>query len=152
MKYTNSIVIRHGMLSKGSMPISPCVHLLTVLIKHYALLTCSFAAMVLHSTVTIISLSFSNSTSIKMVLTLKPALIYTCRTQYKCFARLLAVLTGTCSVVMNLICRDIVNRKAVPSTKNRSATFVNTLLVSTREHGTCGLPPQALGFVKLFFL
>jgi len=47
--------------------------------------------------------------------------------------KLLAVLTGTCSAVMSLICWDIVNRKAVPSTKNTSATIVILLLVSTRE-------------------
>jgi hypothetical protein len=90
----------------------------------------------LHSTVGSIFLSFSNSPSINIVLTLKPALLYTCRTQSKCLARLLAILTGTCSVVMNLICQDIVNRKAVPSTKNTSATIVINLLVSTREQGT----------------
>ncbi len=71
-----------------------------------------------------------------MVLTLKPALLYTCRTQSKCSARLLAVHTGTCSAVMNLIHWDIVNRKAVPSTKNTYAAIVITLLVSTREQGT----------------
>jgi hypothetical protein len=71
-----------------------------------------------------------------MVLTLKPALLYTCRTQSKCLARLLAILTGTCSAVMNLIHWDIVNRKAVPSTKKTYAAFVITLLVSTREQGT----------------
>jgi hypothetical protein len=134
MKYTNSIFIQHGMLSKGSKPISPRVLSLTVLIERSALLTCSFAAMVLHSTVGSIFLSFSNSLSINMVLTLKPALLYL-QDLIQMLGKALGrphghVLIGD---ELDLICRDIVNRKAVPSTKNTSVAIVITLMDSTRE-------------------
>jgi hypothetical protein len=153
MKYTNLIFIRHGMFSKGSVPISPRVLSLTVLIECYASLMCSFAAMLLHSTVGSIFVSFSNSPSINIVLTLKPALLYTCRTQSKCLARLLAILTGTCSAVMNLICWGIVNKKAVPSTKNTSAAIVITLLDPPENKALPhSLPPRAPGLFELSFL
>ena len=69
------------------------------------------------------------------VLTVNPARAYTWTTRSICLAKLLAVLTGTCSAVINLIRLDTVIRKAVPSTKKTSAAIVTILLCSTNERG-----------------
>ena len=134
-KYMNFIFIHRGMCSKGRVVISPLAHSLIVLIPCSASLTCSLAVVVLHSSLGTRSLIFSNSPSIRIVLTQKPARAYTWTTQSICLAKLLAVLTGTCSAVINLIRLDTVIRKAVQSTKKTSAASVTILLCSTSERG-----------------
>jgi len=134
-KYMNSIFIRRGMCSKGRVVISPLARSLIVLIPRSASLTCSLAAVVLHSSLGTRSLICSNSPSIRIVPTVNPACAYTWTTRSICLAKLLAVLTGTCSAVINLIRLDTVIRKAVPSTKKTSAARVTTLLCSASEQG-----------------
>jgi hypothetical protein len=69
-----------------------------------------------------------------MVLTLKPALLYL-QDLIQMLGKALGrpyghVLIGD---ELDLIRQDIVNRKAVPSTKNTSVAIVITLMDSTRE-------------------
>jgi hypothetical protein len=116
-KYTNSIFIRFETRLKGSVANRPRILSFTVCIVCSASLTCSFAAVVLHSTVGIRDLIFSNFQSIKIVLTTNPASSYTSKTCLRCLLRLVAVMTGTCSAVTNFILLATV-------TKNTSAANV----------------------------
>jgi hypothetical protein len=54
VKYTNSIFMCRQMCVNGSVVAIPCVRSFTILMEHSALLMCSFAVVVLHSTVGII--------------------------------------------------------------------------------------------------
>jgi hypothetical protein len=127
---------RHGVYWKGSIHTIPLIRSFNVWIERSALLTCSFAAVVLHTRFRISASTFSNSPSIRIVRTLKPALVYTCTTHAKCLLRLLAIRVATCSTVMNLICLNTVNRNTILSTKNTSAANVTILLRSTTSRGT----------------
>ncbi len=124
------------MWENSSVASGPRVRSFIVLIVHSALLTCSLAAVVLHSRLGSRGQIFSNSPSIKIVLTANPARLYTSNTQVMCLLRFVAVLTGTCSAVTNFIRRATVVKNGVPSTKNTSAESVMILFVSTSNHGT----------------
>ena len=137
----NSIFIRRGRCSNGSVFTSPRIRSFNVLIVRSASLTCSFAAVVLHSTLGISGLSFSNSPSISKVLTLNPARLYTSSTRCICLLIFSAVLEGKCSAVTNLILRATVSRNGVPSTKNTSAANVRALFASIRLRGTATYSP-----------
>ena len=103
----NSILICRGMCLKGRVVITPLAHSLIIRIPSSASLMCSLAAVVLHSSLGTRSLIFSNSPSIRIVQIVNPARTYMWTTRSICLANHLAVLTGTCSAVINLICLDI---------------------------------------------
>jgi hypothetical protein len=128
--------MRLGICLKGRVVITPLVLSLTVRIARSASLTCTLAAVVLHSRRGTRSLIFSNSPSIKIVLTVNHAQVYTLTTRSICLARLLAIRTGTCFAVTNLILLNIVIKKAVPFTKKMSAANVTILFSFTTDRGT----------------
>ena len=118
MKYTNFIFIRRGMCVNGRVHTRPLVFFFTVLIVHSALLTCSFAAVVLHSTVGNISLIFTNSLSINIVITIKPAHQYTWSTCSMCFTNAFTVRTGVCSAMMKMFLDNVIRNAVLSKKKN----------------------------------